>query len=140
MFSDQFHVFSNRSKDTFAGTVHMRFHSAERISTSVVTSKMRVAPLDIKSISRLELLTRLIARVRTTLGTLVHLSELYCWTENYWIKRTNKEYKQFVENRLREIRKLTQPESWAFVPSSSNPADIPARGMTAQELTDCDLW
>ena len=56
------------------------------------------------------------------------------------VKGTNKEYKQFVENRLRGIHKLTQPESWAYVPSSSNPADIPTRGMIAQELTDSDLW
>ena len=38
------------------------------------------------------------------------------------------------------IPKLTQPESWAYVPSSSNPADIPTRGMIAQELIDSDLW
>ena len=110
---------------------------------------MRVAALDIKSTPRLELLgalilTRIIARVRKTLRTLLHLSEVYCWTHNtgvlYWIKITNNEYKQLVENRLREIRKLTQPESWAYVLSSSNPADIPSRGMTAQQLIDCDLW
>ena len=129
--------------------IYLRFHSAAGILTSLVTSKTRVAPLDIKSIPRLELLgalivTRLITRVRRTLGTLLHLNEVYCWTDNtgvlYWIKRTNKEYKQFVENWLREIRRLTQPESWAYVPSSSNPADIPTRGMTAQELMDSDLW
>ena len=82
--------------------------------------------------------------MRRTLGTLLHLSEVYSWTDNtgglYWIKGTNKEYKQFVENRFREICRLTQPESWAYVPSSSNPADIPARGMTVQELIDSDLW
>ena len=129
--------------------MYLRFHSAAGISTSLVTSKMRVAALDIKSTPRLELLgalilTRIIARVRKTLRTLLHLSEVYCWTHNtgvlYWIKITNNEYKQLVENRLREIRKLTQPESWAYVLSSSNPADIPTRGMTAQQLIDCDLW
>ena len=149
VYSAQLHAFSDGSKDAFAGTIYLRFHSAVGVSTSLVTSKMRVAPLDIKSIPRLELLgalivTRLITRVRRTLGTLLHLNEVYCWTDNtgvlYWIKGTNKEYKQFVENRLREIRRLTQPESWAYVPSSSNPADIPTRGMTAQELMDSDLW
>ena len=44
----------------------LRFHSGAGISTSLVTSKTRVAPLDIKSTPRLELLgaliiTRLIA-------------------------------------------------------------------------------
>ena len=149
VYSAQLHAFSDGSKHAFASTIYLRFHSAEGISTSFVTSKTRVAPLDIKSIPRLELLgalilARLIARVRRTLGILLYLSEVYCWTDNtgvlYWIKGTNKEYKQFVENRFREIHKLTQPESWTYVPSSSNPADIPIRGMTAQELIDNDLW
>ena len=149
MYSAQLHAFSDGSKDAFAGTIYLRFHSAAGVSTSLVTSKTRVAPLDIKSIRRLEhlgalIVTRLITRVRRTLGTLLHLNEVYCWTDNTgvlcWIKGTNKEYKQFVENRLREIRRLTQPESWAYVPSSSKPADIPTRGMSAQELMDSDLW
>ena len=132
MYSAQLHAFSDGSKDAFAGTIYLRFHSAAGISTSLVTSKTRVAPLNIKSIPRLELLgavivTRLITRVRRTLGTLLHLNEVYCWTDNtgvlFWIKGTNKEYKQFVENWLREIRRLSEPESWAYVPSSSNPAD-----------------
>ena len=149
VYSSQLHAFSDGSKDAFAGAIYLRFHSAVGVSTSLMASKTRVAPLDIKSIPRLELLgalivTRLITRVRRTLGTFLHLNEVYCWTDNtgvlYWIKGTNKEYKQFVENRFREIRRLTQPESWAYVPSSSNPADIPTRGMTAQELMDSDLW
>ena len=56
MYSSQLHAFSDGSKDAFAGTIYLSFHSAAGISTSLVTSKMRVAPLDIKSIPRLELL------------------------------------------------------------------------------------
>ena len=53
-----------------------------------------VTPLDIKSVPRLEvlgalILTRLITSVRRTLGTVLNLSEVYCWTDNtgvlYWI-------------------------------------------------------
>ena len=141
---------SDGSNDAFSGVVYLRFHSAVGISTSLVTSKTRVAPLDIKSTPRLELLralilARLIAQVRRTLGTLVvHLREVYCWTDETgvlnWIKGTNKEYKQLIENRLREILKLTQPKSWAYVSSSSNPADTSTREMTVQELINCDLW
>ena len=80
MYSALLHALSDGSKDAFAGTVYLRFHSAEEILTSLVTSKTRVAPLDIKSISRLEvlgalILTRLITSVRRTLETLLQLSE-----------------------------------------------------------------
>ena len=87
VYSAQLHAFSDESKDAFAGMIYFRFHSAAGISTSLVTSKTRVASPDIKSIPRLELLsalilTRLIARVRRILGTLLHLGEVYCWTDN----------------------------------------------------------
>ena len=55
VYSAQLHALSDGSKDAFAGTIYSRFHSAAGIWTSLVTSKTRVAPLDIKSISRLEL-------------------------------------------------------------------------------------
>ena len=62
-------MFSDGSKDAFAGVVYLRFHSAVGILISLVTSKTKVALLEIKSIPRLELLgslilTRLITRVR----------------------------------------------------------------------------
>lgn len=44
-------------------------------------------------------------------------------------------WKQFVQNRVSEIRELL-PTS----PESSNPADIPSRGLTPIELSTNGMW
>ena len=57
-----------------------------------------------------------------------------------WIRNSNKEFKQFVENRLLEIRRLASPELWKYVPTKQNPADIASRGTTATQFVENKLW
>ena len=52
----------------------------------------------------------------------------------FWIKNVNKEYKQFVENRVQEIRKLAAPEYWNHCPTHENAADIASPGTTATQI------
>ena len=58
----------------------------------------------------------------------------------YWIRGFNREWKQFVENRVTNIRSLTKPNNWFHCPGSENPADILSRGMTVSELSRTNLW
>ena len=44
-----------------------------------------------------------------------------------WIKSVEKEYNVFVENRVQEIRKLTNIKEWFYVDTSNNPADMITR-------------
>ena len=57
-----------------------------------------------------------------------------------WIKGTSKEFKQFVQNRVVEIRKLVSVRDWRFCPGLNNPADIVSRGMLPSELSQSKLW
>jgi len=43
-------------------------------------------------------------------------------------------WKQFVQNRANEIRKLVLPECWTHIRGQENQADVPYRGMIATEL------
>ena len=56
------------------------------------------------------------------------LRSLY-WVDSYttlcWIK-TIQPWKQYVQQRIMEIRKLLDKESWRFCPRAINPADIPS--------------
>ena len=57
-----------------------------------------------------------------------------------WIRSVDKEYKQFVENRVQEIRRLSCPNDWKYCPTKENPADIASRGKSASKLAAADKW
>ena len=48
--------------------------------------------------------------------------------------------KQFVQNRLVEIRKLVDFRKWRYCPSEENPSDIPTRGMKLSSLMKNSKW
>ena len=63
------------------------------------------------------------------------------WTDSqcilHWLK-TKKLLSVFVENRLKEIRNGNI--TLRFVISEDNPADLETRGISAQELSESQLW
>ena len=57
----------------------------------------------------------------------------------HWIAST-KSFGKFVQNRVNEIRELTQNFVWKYVPTDSNPADLQTRGIFAQQYKDSTIW
>ena len=113
----------------------------------MLTGKSRVKPSSNESIPRLELLgTLLLARLAETiendLKSVYDISETHLRTDSTiaycWIENVHKEYKTFVQNRVCEIRNLTESASWHLVPSRSNPADIISKRGSPGELGN--LW
>ena len=114
-----------------------------------MTSKTRVAPLTQQTIPRLELLSslllaRLMAHVIVALQTVIKVQLGLCFTDSkvalYWIQGEGKEWKQFVHNRVTEIRQLVPAANWSHCPGRENPADIPSRGVSPKELKMSLLW
>ena len=52
----------------------------------------------------------------------------------HWIKGTKREWKSFVENRVKEIQRLSMSVDWRQCRGKENPADIPPRGISFKEL------
>ena len=52
-----------------------------------------------------------------------------CWIRN------ERPWKQYVQHRVDEIRKLTSKNDWRHCPGKQNPADLPSRGVNAKELS-----
>ena len=125
----------------------MCIESEDEYRTSLVAAKTRVAPSTSVTIPRLELLAalilaRLVSAVREAL-TKIHTEDVFCWTDSitvfHWIQ-SDKEFKQFVQNRIGDIHKLTDVKSWRHCPGIENPADIGSRGCLASELVSSSLW
>jgi len=51
-----------------------------------------------------------------------------------------KPWKQYVNHRVTEIRRLTTKEEWRHCPGSLNPADVPLHGMSGHEIVNCSTW
>ena len=142
------HGFGDASRGAYCAVVYLCIETEDGYRTSLVASKIRVTPSSPMSIPRLELLAalilaRLISSVQEALDKLFNIKEVFCWTDSitvfYWIQ-SNKEFKQFVQNRIEEIHKLTDAKSWRHCPGIENPADIGSRGCLTSELVDDSLW
>ena len=87
------------------------------------------------------LLSKLTVSVSDSLSSTMTKLSVKCYTDSqvalYWIRGTDKEWKPFVQNRVREN---VHPDHWNHCPGNTNPADLTSRGMTALELTVSQLW
>ncbi|GFX39423.1 integrase catalytic domain-containing protein [Trichonephila clavipes] len=116
-------------------------------TTKLMSSKSRVAPINIISIPRLELsacllLAQLVGKVRLSLQ--VHLAKVIFHTDStidiVWINTPANQLKKFVGNRVSKIQTLTENFEWKHIPSAQNPADIISRGVNPEELSSLTLW
>ena len=146
--SVQLHDFGDASNVAFGSNVYVRVQKKEETHVELVTSKTHVAPLKKETTPRLELLSALttailITTVKEALSPVLTINQVRCWLDSqvalYWTLGVDKEYKPFVQNRVREIRDLVDPEFWGYCNTKDNPADITSKGCKASELVNNDL-
>ena len=141
----QLHGFSDASEQAFAAAIYLRsVYPDGTITMRLVAAKTRVAPMKKQSIPRLELLGALIlARLMNTIVTALNrdIDPVY-WVDSmttlFWIRR-EKQWKQYVANRVKEIRRLSPKNHWRHCPGHLNPADLPSRGVSGYRLLNNTL-
>ncbi|GFR11977.1 uncharacterized protein TNCT_461911 [Trichonephila clavata] len=104
----------------------------------------RVAPLKKLTLPRLELLAAVIAaRLLCVVQPHFPSAKIYLWTDSlivlHWIK-SSKRWKQFVNNRVQEIKQKTSPANWYHCPGNQNPADKITRGCSVKQLSQDNSW
>ena len=129
--------FCDASSKVYATVVYLHVETNGESCMRILSSKTRVAPTTTRTIPKLELLSalllsRLVTNITSALQQEISLQQPICFTDSkvvfYWIEGLTKEWKQFVQNRVEEIRRLLPIECWRHCPGVSNPADIPSRG------------
>ena len=148
--SIQLHGFADASEKAYGAVVYLRLETTTgTVFTQLVSSKTRVAPINGETIPRLELLgalvlARLVNTVLTAFDGTLKVDAVFLWSDSqivlWWIWGVNREFKQFIQNRVIEIRRLTKPTQWNFCPTESNPADICSRGTMTSKLITNQLW
>ena len=141
----QIHGFSDASERAYAAVVYIRStYNDGRVEIKLVASKSRVAPIKRQTIPRLELLGALIlARLVNKLKSIGAEFPTVLWSDSTtalcWIKN-ERIWKQYIGQRVEEIRRLSPKDLWRHCPGELNPADLPSRGLTAKELSTSTTW
>ena len=91
------------------------------------------------------MLSKLLPSVRNALESVLTVSDFYYWSDSTtalcWI-RIDKQWKQYISDRVDKIRKLTLSSlsNWRHCPGHLNPADLATRGITSYKLVNNRLW
>lgn len=135
-----FHIFCDASRMAYATCIYLRSENEMEVSCHLVQARSRVAPLKPTSICRLELLACVIgARLMKAIKQDLKEENIptFYWTDSmntlYWIKN-EENWGVFVMNRVKEIRALSNPDKWNYVPGNLNPADLPSRGCSVETI------
>ena len=144
----ELHGFGDASKVGYCACVYIVSTKGSQKVSNLVVSKTRVSPVKEMSIPRLELtasflLARLMALVikfhdHMTFNNIVYYSD--STTVLHWVHSNHKQWNIYVANRVRDINLLSSPDSWKYVRTDQNPADLGSRGLDADELVGNDFW
>ena len=128
--------------------VYLKSVTPHGVHVTFVVSKTRVASAKGVTIPRLELpcsstVVQAGGECKSCSGTRNPLDEPSCFTDSkvtlFWIQRRTKEWKQFVQNRVCDIRRLLPVDVRKHFSGHENPTDILSRGMHLAELANNPL-
>jgi hypothetical protein len=151
----ELHVFCDASRRAYGAVAYLCYKE----QTAFVMSKAHITPIkdsqregerDI-SIPEAELMaaylgTLLATTIITALKKKGIRMKIFLWSYSqiihFWISKSEGHPRQFITNRVKKIRELTQQNAatWRYLPSEDNPADILSRGATLSEFEKSSLW
>ncbi len=145
----ELHAFGDASLKGYGAVVYLKCQlPSGKIFCMLIRSCARVAPLERKTLPRLELLGSLVtAQLLASVIRSLNLSRdinYTCWTHSMaalgWIRGLPSKWKPWVANRVSSIQELTNSHRWKHVSGQDNPADLLTRGLPADKLVDSELW
>ena len=141
------HVFVDASCRAYAAVAYLCVKSVTETAATLLTAKCRLAPPGGETIPRLELMAvlmgaRLLKSLMTEFTDVLPVKRWTLWSDSAialsWVEKGPSVGGVFVANRVHEIRAIHVERRW--VPSGCNPADLPTRGASIEELKESNLW
>ena len=128
----ELHHFSDASQDGYGQCSYLRLiDEQDLVSCSLVFAKSRVAPLKPVTVPRLELSAAVTAvKVSTFLNQELDYDSIsnVFWTDSTvvlgYISNEARRFHVFVANRVQQIRDGSSVESWGYINTKDNPADM----------------
>ncbi|XP_076301998.1 uncharacterized protein LOC143220157 [Lasioglossum baleicum] len=144
----EIHGFCDASERAYGACIYIRtIGKFGSIHAHILCAKSRVAPLSQITLARLELCGAVLLATlfQTTRNALTHnIDKTTFWTDSTivlgWLRKQPSILKTFVANRVADIQRKTDIQSWRYIRSADNPADLISRGITAAEFNNNALW
>ncbi|XP_065092079.1 uncharacterized protein LOC135712910 [Ochlerotatus camptorhynchus] len=142
------HGFCDASLEVYGAAVYLRaIDENGDISSHLLGSKSRVAPINRPSLPRLKLcaatlLAELIKAMKSTLRIPIHQTLAFSdsTTTLAWIAGDPARWKIYVSNRVATINTIIPASDWRHVPTKQNPADLLTHGVAPCVLALSKLW
>ena len=137
--------FSDASDTGVGIAIYLRsIYTDGSVYSHLVFAQAKLAPQHATSrIVRLEICAAVMLAIQMEVikkEIMLQVDEIRYFTDSTivlgYISNDSRRFLVYVSNRVQCIRNLTTPEQWSHVSSSKNPADIPSRGTTGENLTD----
>ena len=123
------------SSEAYGVAIYIReISKSKQVHTTLYSAKCRLVPSKgLVSIPRLELLSCLLLSeqkkaVFDAISIKTTINEVFCWSDSqitlWWIKQVQKSWKIRVQNRVEKIRSNVPIDSWRYIRTDQNPADI----------------
>ena len=145
--SIKLHEYCDASKTAYSAVIYARIIYKNKMTVKFVSAESKVVSNKGLSIPRMKLLSclllsKLVSTVVNAILVEVVVSKTVCWTDSlvalWWIKRADKIWKVWVENRVRKIREKVDSSSWRHISGELNPTDIATREYRPKVLPQ--LW
>lgn len=140
--------FSDASEVAYGACIYLRSTDVQgKITTKLLCSKSRVAPLKRLSLPRLELCAAVLLADMYQVSSRalkINFNKIRFWTDSMvvlaWLSSPATRWKTFVANRVSHIQEATNVEDWNHISSRENPAHLVSRGVDANTLSKLSLW